>query len=553
MKTLRGVLEGPVIPLPGLSDPAAFRMCANGTDLFVSINEGPFLALGAGTGVPGAPDTSVQFNFGGAFGGSVNFTFDGTNATFANVAFVNDGIDLSGAGTLEIGQLNASAIRIAAAGQEVNFGGNAQVTARLTAQTITIDGLAGDAEMRIVERGADPAAVADSGLVYTKDVAAVTQLFYRDSGGTVHQLTPAAGGTPGGSPNDVQFNSAGNFDGDSSFTFDGSNVAIANEFFLGSDVTFSAGLDHAIGVTITSGGVVGRALRLKAGTSGVNLSGNGSGGGDFQGDGGNGGDTTQTGNFGGAGGDVDSTGGTGGSALAATSGGGFGGVWRAGGGAGGAGISDADGGNGGGASLTGGFGGQAFTGTGGRGGDCNIGGGLGRDGGGGGNCIIDGGGGGGGVAGFVQIGSVATIRVDIGGGAVNPPINILGGIFTIGGSFVHTGAAGDTFEVNAPAANNQAVAILGGGGEEFLVIDTLGGDEIRIGSTGTGDASISIGDAGSFIGFFGRANFGGLPNAYTVTNPTDRRSYDTTTITLAQLAEVVGTIIADHKTWNLFQ
>lgn len=37
-------------------------------------------------------------------------------------------------------------------------------------------------------------------------------------------------------------------------------------------------------------------------------------------------------------------------------------------------------------------------------------------------------------------------------------------------------------------------------------------------------------------------------NAYTVTNPVDRRTFDTTTVTLPQLAEAVGTLIADLKT-----
>lgn len=40
-------------------------------------------------------------------------------------------------------------------------------------------------------------------------------------------------------------------------------------------------------------------------------------------------------------------------------------------------------------------------------------------------------------------------------------------------------------------------------------------------------------------------------NAYTVTNPVVRRSFDTTTVTLPQLAEVVGTIISDLQTLKL--
>lgn len=40
------------------------------------------------------------------------------------------------------------------------------------------------------EETADPAAVVDSALVYSKDVAGLTQLFCRISDGTVYQLTP---------------------------------------------------------------------------------------------------------------------------------------------------------------------------------------------------------------------------------------------------------------------------------------------------------------------------------------------------------------------------
>ena len=40
-------------------------------------------------------------------------------------------------------------------------------------------------------------------------------------------------------------------------------------------------------------------------------------------------------------------------------------------------------------------------------------------------------------------------------------------------------------------------------------------------------------------------------NAYVVTNPVVRRSFDTTTVTLPELAEVVSTIIADLQAQRL--
>ena len=48
----------------------------------------------------------------------------------------------------------------------------------------------------LTEQGADPAVLADTGFVYTKDVLGVTQLFYRADDGTVSQLTPSAAGSP---------------------------------------------------------------------------------------------------------------------------------------------------------------------------------------------------------------------------------------------------------------------------------------------------------------------------------------------------------------------
>jgi hypothetical protein len=43
----------------------------------------------------------------------------------------------------------------------------------------------------LMERGSDPATVANLGSIYTKDVAGVTEAFYRDSAGTVLQITAA--------------------------------------------------------------------------------------------------------------------------------------------------------------------------------------------------------------------------------------------------------------------------------------------------------------------------------------------------------------------------
>jgi hypothetical protein len=47
--------------------------------------------------------------------------------------------------------------------------------------------------LKLIESGADPAAIADVVQVYSKDDAGIAQLFARSSDGTVHQLTPSGG------------------------------------------------------------------------------------------------------------------------------------------------------------------------------------------------------------------------------------------------------------------------------------------------------------------------------------------------------------------------
>lgn len=77
-----------------------------------------------------------------------------------------------------------------------------------------------------------------------------------------------------------------------------------------------------------------------------------------------------------------------------------------------------------------------------------------------------------------------------------------------------------------------------------LAADSFGGlfPAIRIEATGTAAA----------IGFLGHA-VQVLPAAYTITNPISNRSFDTTTVTTQQLAQVVGTILSDMKGYGLLQ
>lgn len=58
--------------------------------------------------------------------------------------------------------------------------------------------------------------------------------------------------------------------------------------------------------------------------------------------------------------------------------------------------------------------------------------------------------------------------------------------------------------------------------------------------------------AGATLGFQGATPIA-QPAAYTITNPVTRRSFDTTLVTLQQLAEVVGTVIQDLINYGLLQ
>lgn len=74
--------------------------------------------------------------------------------------------------------------------------GDTRITGKLT-----VTGLIDPSGLYLDEQGADQPAVANKGVLYTKDVATVTELFYRASDGTVTQLTPSSGG--GGSLQDA--------------------------------------------------------------------------------------------------------------------------------------------------------------------------------------------------------------------------------------------------------------------------------------------------------------------------------------------------------------
>lgn len=198
---------------------------------------------------PAAPVNSVQFNSAGVFGGSANFTFDGTEinlgpATGVSTILVDNNIASNTIGAFRIREDNNNYIRCDTINttEEMVFGNNAVSTPAYTfniktnspsafratdtagrdyinvntngnrieignvtlSPSVEIIGVTGGLYLRgdnlnngsfldMRERLVDPGNVANRGRLYTKDVSSVTELFYQDSAGNVRQLTPPGG------------------------------------------------------------------------------------------------------------------------------------------------------------------------------------------------------------------------------------------------------------------------------------------------------------------------------------------------------------------------
>jgi len=175
----------------------------------------------------------------GSTGGTGStLTFDGTTGSTTLDSELNQAASF----VLTDGTDDAIVFDATTGGKNLSLGGpNIEVVVPGN-NNIRIDG----GSLCLVERATDPAAVANEGKVYTKDVLGVTELFYRDSAGNVRQLTPpATGGAPGGANTNVQFNDAGSFNGNANFTFDGTNVDIATQ--LSVPVVQGTGATLAVG------------------------------------------------------------------------------------------------------------------------------------------------------------------------------------------------------------------------------------------------------------------------------------------------------------------
>lgn len=115
---------------------------------------------------------------------------------------------------------------------------------------------------------------------------------------------------------------------------------------------------------------------------------------------------------------------------------------------------------------------------------------------------------------------------------ITPPTYAFVGASTITNAVTLDVTGAPVAGTNATITNSYALRVQG------AALFTSGGDKLRVNSTG--------------IGFFGVAPVA-RASAYTPTNVTTDRSYDANATTLDELADVVGTLIADLQAYGLLQ
>jgi len=97
--------------------------------------------------------------------------------------------------------------------------------------------------------------------------------------------------------------------------------------------------------------------------------------------------------------------------------------------------------------------------------------------------------------------------------------------------------------IAATAAHGATGAVVGTTNSQALTNKSLG--------TGT-DLTSDLKHTGTKIGLFGTAPVAQTA-AYSITNVTPDRAYDANTVAIAELADVVGTLIADLKSYGVLQ
>jgi hypothetical protein len=243
--------------------------------------DGTWATPAGGSGSPGGSTTQVQYNSAGSFAGSANMTFDGTTLTAAGFSGPLNGT--VGATTPAAGTFT-TAKAIAASTQDAvqlqgRAGGTSSYVATITPTTLTasrtvtlpdasgtvivsggdlgtpsagvVTNLTGTASINIngtvgattantgtfsstVHKGATsgtvtltaPAVAGTQSYTLPSAVPAANGYALTSTTGGVMSWASVAGGSPGGSNTQVQYNNAGAFAGSANLTFDGNNLSL---------------------------------------------------------------------------------------------------------------------------------------------------------------------------------------------------------------------------------------------------------------------------------------------------------------------------------------
>jgi hypothetical protein len=196
-----------------------------GTNVTVTPSGTNITIASTGGGVPSAPGNSVQFNNGGAFGGSANLTWTSPTLTIGSSG-ATTGLLVMAGGTSGIATITPQAVA-----------GSATLTLPNTSGTFAASGTAPVAVSATTGAISVAAATATAtGLVPTPPNNTTT--FLR---GDATWATPAAGGgAPGGASLTVQYNNAGAFGGmtGTAWTDSTHSLAITAAAHAGSNITF---------------------------------------------------------------------------------------------------------------------------------------------------------------------------------------------------------------------------------------------------------------------------------------------------------------------------
>lgn len=205
-------------------------------------NGSAWVSLGGGSGTPGGVDTNIQFNSGGSFGGTNNFTWDNGNHIL-NVSALSS----STAGiNVQIGFVQSAVGFVAVPGSATTYNAIQAAGGGMTAKSFTA--------ALYIQTGQS----FGTPLVTSGDSFHAGSMYW-DSGTNCEQLYNGSswscigsggGGTPGGSNTAVQFNNSGTFGGSTNFTWNNS-TNLLNVVALNSS---SAGINVQTGFVQSDGG-----------------------------------------------------------------------------------------------------------------------------------------------------------------------------------------------------------------------------------------------------------------------------------------------------------